>query len=221
MVEFISKGKEREILERTGKLHGHFCPFVALGVKAGVHAMRKIDAENKGMEEVLAIVETNNCFSDGIQYSTGCSFGNNSLIFRDIGKTAVTLVRRGEKGTRLSVKPDASEYWEEKFPEYSELFEKVVEKREGGEEDSKRMMELSEKISFEVIEGEPEEFFKEETVSVDLPEYAPIHESFQCEKCGESVMGSRAVEKDGKNLCISCAGEKFYELNGSGITKKE
>ena len=59
------------------------------------------------MEEVVAIVECNNCFTDGIQVVTGCTFGNNALIYKDLGKTAVTVARRLDgAGVRLVVHTD-------------------------------------------------------------------------------------------------------------------
>jgi len=95
------------LLDKAAILHGHYCPGLALGVKASYTALKEIDAKPEGMEEILAIVETNNCSSDGIQLITGCSFGNNSLIFRDLGKTAVTLTKRDGEGIRLVTRQDA------------------------------------------------------------------------------------------------------------------
>jgi len=209
------------LLKEAGKLHGHYCPFLALGVKAGAKGIKMLDIEHAGMEEVMAIIESNNCFSDGIQYSTGCTFGNNSLIYKDYGKTAVTFAHRGkENGVRIVVKPDAGEFWENKYPRYSELFDKVVKNRTGDEKDSQEMMKLARKISFEVIEADSQKFFKTDRVTPEIPEYAPIFESVTCSKCGEDVMASRIVERDGKKLCIPCAGEAYEELNGSGITHR-
>ncbi len=56
-------------------------------------------------EEILAVVETNNCFTDGVQVATGCTLGNNSLVYLDLGgKTALTLVKRGEwEGVRIYI----------------------------------------------------------------------------------------------------------------------
>ncbi|MDW8103354.1 MAG: FmdE family protein, partial [Anaerolineae bacterium] len=86
-VEFlIREGNARVLLLKAGELHGHFCPFLALGVRAGLIAMQALGVqENPGMEDVVAILECNNCFSDGVQVVTGCTFGNNALIYRDVG----------------------------------------------------------------------------------------------------------------------------------------
>ena len=89
------------LLRQAESVYGHCCPFLALGVKAGRYAMDYLEQESTGMEEVVAVVECNNCFTDGIQVVTGCTFGNSALIFQDLGKTAVTVARRRD-GTRRS-----------------------------------------------------------------------------------------------------------------------
>jgi formylmethanofuran dehydrogenase subunit E len=125
----VASGDLRTLLRISGMLHGHYCPFSALGVKAGTRAMRDLTATSTGMEELIAIVETNNCFSDGIQIVTGCTFGNNALIYRDFGKTAFTLAHRDGEGIRVAVKSDR--VMEQRSEETTELFEKVVVRREG------------------------------------------------------------------------------------------
>ena len=104
--EAIAAGDLSKLLRMNGMLHGHFCPFSAMGVKAAVRAVRELGVKSTGMEEVVAIVETNNCFSDGVQFVTGCSFGNNALIYRDYGKTAFTLAKRTGGAVRISVRAD-------------------------------------------------------------------------------------------------------------------
>lgn len=211
----------KKLLIQAGKLHGHYCPFLAMGVKAGARGIKDLDLEHEGMEDVIAIVEANNCFSDGIQYSTGCTFGNNSMIYRDYGKTAVTLAKRdNEEGVRFSVKPESRENWGDKRSEYEELFDKVVKERTGDEQERKRMMDLSQEISFQIIEKDFEKLFKKERVKPDLPDYAPIFESITCSKCGESVMATRIVEKNDEKLCIPCAGEDYNQLDGRGISSQ-
>lgn len=217
----IEKEQINSLLLQAAKLHGHVCPFLTLGVRSGVRAAKTLDIVNKGMENIIAIVETNNCFSDGIQYVTGCTFGNNSLIYRDYGKTAFTLLRRGTEGLRISVRPEFREYMNESFPEYSKLFDKVVAERDGDQKDYAKLMEHSSRVSQGIIDIPFDEIFKIEKSHPEIPDYAPILESRQCEKCGENVMASRIVEKDNEVLCIPCSGEEYSELNGEGITTKK
>jgi len=215
--DILEKEKLDLLLDRAAVLHGHYCPGLAMGVKAAFKAIKEMDVEPEGMEDVLAIMETNNCASDGVQFVTGCTFGNNSLIFRDLGKTAFTLAKRDGKGVRLVAKPEAGEEWSDEFPEYQELFDKVVTDRESSEEDEKRFSELAKKVSHHVVNLPTENLFKIEKVKVDIPEYAPIHESHICDNCGESVMATRTVEEDSRILCFECAKKDYRELTGFGI----
>lgn len=216
--ELIEKGDLKGLLEKSGELHGHFCSYSAYGVKAGYIAMRELGIRNTGMEEVVAIVETNNCFSDGIQLVTGCTFGNNGLIFRDYGKTAVTVARRDGTAVRIALNSDFDDSTAEKYPDANSLFDKiVVQREEATEEEMRRLMQLFTEMSLEMLEVPENEMFRIEHKTIRLPEYAPIFSSTKCAFCGEKVMATRIKERDGKPACIPCAGAKYYEMNGTGI----
>jgi formylmethanofuran dehydrogenase subunit E len=212
----IAAGELPKLLRMTGMLHGHFCPFSAIGVKAAVQAARELSVESRGTEEVIAIVETNNCFSDGVQFVTGCSFGNNGLIYRDYGKTAFTLARRGGDAVRISVR--AEPVMEERSPEVTELFERVVVQRSGTDADRERLGKLWKELSFRILDLPDEEVFDIERVTIEVPAYARIFASVRCSVCGEDVMEPRARVKDGKPVCIPCAGQEYYQLAGDGIS---
>jgi len=220
--ELIEKGDLKGLLEKSGELHGHFCSYSAYGVKAGYMAMRELGIRNTGMEEVVAIVETNNCFSDGIQLVTGCTFGNNGLIFRDYGKTAVTVARRDGTAVRIALNPDFEDSVAEKYPEANSLFEKIVVRREEAtEEEMRRLMQLFTEMSIKMLEVPEDEMFRTERKTLKLPEYAPVFSSTKCAFCGENVMATRIKERDGKPACIPCAGAEYYEMNGTGIKDVE
>ncbi len=114
------------LMIKAAQMHGHYCPGLAMGVMAAVHAMNKMEADSDGMEDLLAITETNNCFSDGIQFVTGCTFGNNSLIYKDLGKIAFTLTKRDGKGIRVSAKPNSQDIINDIFQDFKNLYQKVV-----------------------------------------------------------------------------------------------
>ncbi len=207
----IKKGDLRGLLGKTGELHGHFCSHAAYGVKAAYIAMRELGIMNTGMEEVVAIVETNNCFSDGIQMVTGCSFGNNSLIYEDYGKTAVTVAKRDGTAIRIALNPTFEESSTEKYPEANALFEKIVVRREEPTpEESARLMQLSEDIAVELLDADNSKLFTIERKTITLPEYAPIFASVRCSICGENVMETRARVSDGEPVCIPCSGDEHY-----------
>lgn len=215
--EAVAAGDLPKLLKMTGLLHGHFCPFSAIGVKASVRAVKELGISSTGMEEVIAIVETNSCFSDGVQFVTGCSFGNNALIYRDYGKTAFTLAKRNGEALRVSVKAD-SRFLEEREPQTFELFQKVVVKRQGTEADQRRLGELWRQASFKMLDIPDEELFDVNRVTVDVPAYSRIFASVKCSLCGESVMEPRSRIRDGKPLCIPCSGQEYYQLTGNGMS---
>ncbi len=218
----VEEERVYELLEVAREFHGHVCPYVALGIRASLIAMKelgvgRLDTSASIEESTLAIVETNNCFTDGVQITTGCTLGNNALIYLDLGKTALTLVRRGDwEGVRVCVDPDRLR---KHYPSNSvELFRKVVKERRGSEEDRKRLSELWEEAGRRML-SVPREDFKVERVKVKPIEQAPIFESFRCSKCGETVMATRAVKRDGETLCLRCAGEEYNALMGRGIVR--
>lgn len=213
----IAENDLSKLLSLNGMLHGHFCPYSAIGVKAAARAVRELGVESTGMEETIAIVETNNCFSDGVQLITGCSFGNNALIYRDYGKTAFTLAKRTGEAIRIAVKAD-SKFLEEREPEAMALFQKVVKERAGTIEDEQRLKEMWRELSFELLEIPDEELFDIQRIQINVPAYARIFASVKCSICGENVMEPRARFKNGKPVCIPCSGQEFYQLAGDGLS---
>lgn len=207
------------LLTRAKEFHGHICPFVAIGVRISAIAMQELGIKKDEVasigEEILAIVECNNCLTDGVQIATGCTLGNNSLLYLDLGKNALTLVKRSDwNGVRVYV--DSEKLREKYFDkEALKLFEKVIVRRQGSEEDYKRLSTLWERLGWKMLEI-PKEEFKIEGVKVEPIERAPIFESLKCKKCGELVMATRI--KDG--LCLKCAGE-YYAVVGRGIVRFE
>lgn len=214
----IRRGDLEGLLNQAETLHGHLCPFVGLGVKAGQYAMTYLNRQNTGMEEVVAIVECNNCFTDGIQAVTGCTFGNNALIFRDLGKNAVTVARREDgQAVRLIVRPDYRDNMLAKYPAAGPLFQKIVVERQGSPEELHRFHHLWAAISRRELQTPLEEQFHLQHLTITMPEYARIFDSRLCSVCGEQIMASRSVEAQGRTLCRVCAGEKVNVLNGQGI----
>lgn len=212
----IESGDLERLLVLSGMIHGHYCPFSALGVKAGARGMRELAASSTGMEDLVAVVETNNCFSDGVQLVTGCTFGNNALIYRDYGKTAFTLAHRDGKGIRLSVLADR--VMEQQTDETRSLFEKVIVRREGTQEEKEQMTAVWRDFSFQVLGLPDEEVFDIQEVQVELPSFARIFESVTCSVCGEKVMEPRIRMKNGEPVCLPCSEQEYYLLTGDGIS---
>jgi formylmethanofuran dehydrogenase subunit E len=219
--KLVSEGDLEGLLQKAGELHGHFCTHVALGVRAGCLALTALGIEqNLGMEEVIAIVETNNCFSDGIQVVTGCTFANNALIYRDLGKTALTVALRDGTAVRVAVRADYTDGLDDRYPEAAALFDKIVRHRqEPTPEEEDKLVRLWTEASADQLKVPAEQLFTVERLQIDVPEYAPIFGSVRCALCGEGIMESRARIKHGQPACIACAGASYYQLDGSGIVQ--
>jgi formylmethanofuran dehydrogenase subunit E len=214
----IQSGDLEGLLQQAEAIHGHLCPFVSLGVKAGQYAMKHLNTGSTGMEEVVAIVECNNCFTDGIQVVTGCTFGNNALIFRDWGKTAVTVALRGNgRGLRLVVRPEYRDEMFARYPAAGPLFEKVVVQRNATPEEIHHLHHIWPAIAYKELSRPFEESLVVQEVSVKIPSYARIFPTAVCSQCGEGVMEPRIRLVQGQPTCIPCAGAAYAELTGQGI----
>jgi formylmethanofuran dehydrogenase subunit E len=168
----------------------------------------------------MAIVECNNCFADGIQAISGCTFGNNAMIYKDLGKTAVTFYRReDDSGVRFMVNPPDEHSDEDPvYKEAMELFDRGVKKREKlTPEEYSRMNELWTQMSFGVLEKDEKDIFIVQDVVPEGLEYAPIFDSATCSKCGEQAMETRTRLHEGSPVCIRCIGEDYWMVAGRGI----
>lgn len=230
IVPLIKRNDAKNLLLRTGQLHGHFCPGVATGVMAGAYCMNWINTKSSqsgsdGMEKVMAIVEINSCFVDGIQFTTGCTLGNNGLIYRDLGKTAVTVAQRYTDpkkncALRVCVKPGFMDEIKKEFPEFSTLFEIVVKNGIRDAEHLRDFKTAAQDVSFKIVEWDFDTIFTVNEVNPSIPAYAPIKESRICSICNESMMESKSVLVNAEATCYTCAREEYYQVEGGGIVHR-
>ncbi|HNT72523.1 MAG TPA: FmdE family protein, partial [Methanothrix sp.] len=84
----------------------------------------------------------NACFADGVQAVSGCTLGNNALVYRDLGRLAVTFAIRGrDTGVRVRVLPDFRDKVAEAAPEFYPLLERSSRIGQG----TKTMLQPSER----------------------------------------------------------------------------
>ncbi len=239
LAQMIRSGDLEGLLRQAEGFHGHRCPMLALGVKAGQYAMNYLghyEHEHDhahghshghghrhshnllGPGDVVAVVEGSTCMVDGIQLVTGCTLGNNGLIFKDLGKAAVTIVRKHDgAGLRLAVRADFREGMFARYPAVVPLFEKVMVQKQASAEESHRFQHLWEAIARRELEVPLTEQFLVQTLNLQPPETARNVQTVVCSRCGEGVQAAKARLQDGRNFCLACAGEGFYLLSGRGI----
>ena len=82
-----------ELLEESGKLHGHVCPGQILGVRMAMLGCTLVGVDEPTKSKSLIVyVEIDRCATDAIQAVTGCRLGKRTLKYLDYGKVAATFV---------------------------------------------------------------------------------------------------------------------------------
>ncbi|CAA7601526.1 Formylmethanofuran dehydrogenase, subunit E domain protein [Acididesulfobacillus acetoxydans] len=102
-----------EELKGAQFFHGHICPAMPQGLRAGHLAMDILGVKRaRTGGELMMIVEIGDnhfsgCLADGLQYSTGCTFGKSNIVKKPLGKFAFTLIDpKTKRAVRVSAKHD-------------------------------------------------------------------------------------------------------------------
>ena len=199
----VAETFDQKAIDEVVRFHGHQCPGLAIGIQAGRLALREIGSHSPD-EEVVAVVETDMCAVDGIQYLTGCTFGKGNLIHRNWGKNAYTFFRRSD-GKAVRIAPKARTWMS---PEQQEL-QARVRAGDGTQADEARLRELREEWTHHILNAPLDDLFTVTEVHEEVPHRARLHASVDCGECGESVMETRIRKLGGRDLCIPCW-EKAY-----------
>ena len=93
----------QEEYQKAGILHGHYCPGLAIGVRAAVEGRKALDDGNIG-RGLCVIAERSACWLDGMSL-IGATIGNGKLKVRDTGKAAFSFYNtESGKSVRLVLK---------------------------------------------------------------------------------------------------------------------
>jgi formylmethanofuran dehydrogenase subunit E len=217
--EFIRSGNLLSLLDFAASLHGHYCGGLALGVLGSFKAMTLLDEQNDGMEDMIAITEINNCMTDGIQAITGCTFGNNSLHFYDLGKMAFTLAsRKTSKAFRFVIKDDAKEKINAANVTISETDMMKLQSIARTSDDVAVFKQSGYVKAHIIVNMNPEEIFHISPVPYIAKPYAPSSESIVCSLCDETFMKSKAVISENSTICRMCSSAPIPVFDGKGIS---
>ncbi len=191
---------DQQTIDHVVRFHGHMCPGLAMGIRAGEVALAEI-GHHSSDEEVVAIVETDMCGVDAIQFLTGCTFGKGNLIHRDFGKNAYTFVRRSDgRAVRVSTRAGGCNSM---GAEWAELLGRI---RAGvsTEEERERFAALQSQRTDQILAAPLPELYDVREVSIEPPRPARILVSLDCDRCGEPTMETRLSRLDGRQLCRPC-----------------
>jgi len=186
-----------DYLRDAEQAHGHLCAGQVLGVRMAMLGLQKLgidDPHGSDRKRLVTFVEIDRCATDAVAVVTGCRLGKRALKFRDWGKVAATFVDViTGRAVRVAAKESSKELAKRMHPELS---------------DKNRQQMLAYR------EIADDDLFTTQWVKVELPpEEFPGYkgERIVCDACGEGINFCREIRRDGKVLCRSCAGERYYE----------
>lgn len=182
------------LLETSAVLHRHLCPRQVLGIRMGLLAAELLALPLPQTEKrVLAIVESDGCFSTGISVAMNCWVGRRTLRVEDFGKAAVTVVdTQLDVVWRITPQPAARTLAASYAPEATSSWEAMLL--------GYQRMPTGDLLAAQRVTLK--------TAVTDLIS-RPGHR-VQCARCGEEILNEREVVRAGEILCRTCAGFGYY-----------
>jgi formylmethanofuran dehydrogenase subunit E len=196
------------IPEWVYEFHGHRCPFMPIGYRMGVIGLRELGVEratDHGMYVFpeIGIGHPQTCMADGLQASTGCTYGKMMIERRNFGKIAATIYHQDHGAIRIAATAS--------FLNDLGKFEFFSYRQKGIEPSQIPLSVTQETIDFVVNSPEETAFTM---ARVDGFTFARPKNSFAktiCSACGEVVFDRYVRMKDGKPVCIPCSGYASHE----------
>ncbi|MFN8493612.1 MAG: FmdE family protein [Caldilineaceae bacterium] len=187
------------LLALSSARHTHLCPRQILGVRIGLAGPAALGlALPRTDKRLLAIVETDGCFADGVEVTTGCTLGHRTLRLADYGKIAATFtdVKTGVSvriAPRLDVRERAYHYAPDEPRHYFAQLQGYMS------------MPDAELLTIQRVSLTPPA-----KVIVSRPGIRT-----NCARCGEEIINEREIIRDGAVLCYTCAHGGYYQNSTS------
>jgi formylmethanofuran dehydrogenase subunit E len=195
---------DRQVLMDALKFHGHKCWASVAGVRVGLAALRELGVKRSGGTQLYGIVEIGEdhggmCFGDGIQYSTGCTFGKGNIRKQPLGKVAFTLIEKDtNRAVRIAFKPTL-----QKQIAASAFMQKRAAGYPADEIPEEEQMEV-----VDMVWDVPEEDVLAIGKVFDYPgTWVPEVMGFRvCDACGELTALAYLRVDGNRHVCIPCSG---------------
>ncbi len=194
----------KEYFDLALQFHGHKCPAMPMGLRAGMAAMKTLGVERAKDKELIVESETGEghaagCFVDGIMAATGSTYGKGNITKLGYNKMAFTLIdARTGRAVRVSVKPEFLE---------KALTSPFVQKRKEGVLPQDVPPEITNPQVERILSLPEGDFLNVGGVFKREVKKGPTSfEVKRCAKCGEAVFTNKLKEgPDGRQICIPCA----------------
>ncbi len=182
-------------LKTSSARHDHLCPRQVLGVRIGLAGAANLGLDvPRDDKRLLAILEMDGCFADGVEVATGCTVGHRTMRVEDYGKIAAVFV---DVKTGLSLRIAPSLDCREKAFTYTP------------EETRHYFAQLN---SYQFM---PDiELLTVTQVNLDKPIEWIINRPgirVDCSICGEEIVNERETRQGDQVLCRACAGQAYYQ----------
>ena len=194
---------DKDLLELGIKFHGHRCPAMPIGLRAGELAMERLGVKRSQDKELFCFMEigpahATMCFGDGVQTATGCTYGKGNIEKLNYGKNAITLIDvKGKKAVRIVVNPEFQK---------RALASTFVQMRKEGIAPQDIDPAIVDPLIENVLKQPDDVLFKVSDVfDYDMKPKKGTFEYYECERCGEVVFSHGVRIKDGKLVCITCS----------------
>ncbi|MDZ7754754.1 MAG: FmdE family protein [Gammaproteobacteria bacterium] len=192
-----------DLLDAGLMLHGHKCPAMPMGLRAGLAALEALGAERAHDGQLMALVDLGDehcatCFADGVQMATGCTFGKGNIRKLGYGKFGLTLIdKKNARAVRVTPRAEvmAANKQTAFFTEY----------RMQGVPASAVPAEVVEPLMARVLETPTEQLFQIEGPRDQIWQDHPHDfDSFVCDHCGEMTVQSYGRILGNEKVCIPC-----------------
>ncbi len=194
----------KEILNKALEFHGHRCWASVAGVRVGLAALEKLGVKRSGGTQLYGIVEIGEehggmCFGDGIQYTTGCTFGKGNIRKEPFGKLGFTLI---DKDTNHAVRVVYTSKLQKQIAE-----SKFMQQRAAGISPDEIPLEDQMELVDLVWNAPTEDVLKVGEV-FDYPHnWLPEVMGFKtCDRCGELTALAYLRVVGTQHVCIPCSG---------------
>lgn len=194
----------KELFEVGLNFHGHKCPAMPMGIRAGMAALKALGVERARNKELKIIVETGKdhaagCFVDGLMMATGCTYGKSNIEKRYWNKMAFTLIdQKTGRAVRVSLKPDFFE---------KALASPFVQQRKAGVEPQDIAPEITDPQVERILGLEEGAFLKIGPVhQVEVKRGKGSFTTRRCAVCGEPTFVNRMrLNEEGQGVCLPCS----------------
>ncbi len=185
-------------------LHGHKCPAMPMGLRAGMAALEALGVERAADGQLIALIEIDSehcatCYADGVMMATGCTFGKGNIRKLGYGKFVLTLIdNKTGRSVRVATRNEVIKRNQES---------EFIQFRKNGVPASKIDPALVEPSVDYILAELTDNLFKISPVEEIKITPGRVHDfnTFICSDCGEVAVERYARVKNGKVVCMPCA----------------